>query len=86
MLTITRAVMANPQSEAQFPSACRTRTSTPVIAGTYLSALPAPGIERSCPQEPALRVDEREPRTQEAPIDHTVTSDARKELPVAAPT
>ena len=72
MLTITRTVLANPQSEAQFPSACRTRTSTPAEAGTRLPALPAPGIERSCPHE--------------ASIDRTVAPDARKDLPVAAPT
>ena len=71
MLTITRAVLANPHSEAQFPSACRTQTSTPAEAGTRLPALPAPGIKRSCPRE--------------APIDRTVAPDARKDQPVAAP-
>lgn len=86
MLTITRAVLANPQTEAQFPSACRTRTSTTAKAGTHLSALPTPGTERSCAAEPAPRVDERDVQTRELPHDRTVAPDARKELPVAAPT
>ena len=59
MLTITRAVLANPQSEVQFPPACRTGSPISAKAVTHFSALPAPGIERSCPHNRTMTPDSR---------------------------